>query len=360
MSIPALVGGFELRQYDLPGAITFAGAYGLVVPVLVYRAVVANSRTAMIFEIIPFAIERCVVFCLRTVAAAKPGWQSAGLSEYFQVTLALEFIALAQILSGMIRTVLVNSTNPPPEDEPEPTKLTGSPLVQDQSSEWIVPPTNDSDVQRRRNYRSVAGLQFLLFYLPALILAIVSTRSLYANDQVSKNNLMQRMRYASTALGAVLLIWEVHSLAMAWRRIQNIDRRAVKYLLLLTALLFLPAIYRLCVMWHTTADIAAPTHAALNTRADKVMFYLFHVLPEWLVVTLLSLVNAKQVCNLGLRGDHRSKDETPEQREKRWAKVRAKKAKREQKKQEKAARRNGGGQIELSPTASFKSKPYSV
>jgi hypothetical protein len=58
MSSPALVGGISLRAYDLPGAIVFAAAYGLLLPAFVYRIVDKRSRTAVIFNAICFAIER--------------------------------------------------------------------------------------------------------------------------------------------------------------------------------------------------------------------------------------------------------------------------------------------------------------
>ncbi|KAJ7071422.1 hypothetical protein C8F01DRAFT_1110461 [Mycena amicta] len=372
MSIPAFVGGVALRQYDLPGASIFAAGYGLLLPILIYRGCVANSRTAVIFEILPFAIERCVVFCLRATAAAKPGFENSGLSEYFQVTLALEFIALSQIASKLIRTVFVNTTNPPPEEEPDSEPIASgkafqkhgsengsstttlpvpNALVHTSSSEWIAardPKANadGSDTRRRYQYRRANEAQFLFLYLPALVMAIVATRTFYANTDVSKNHLMQRLRYASTSLGTALVLWELVSLGMAQKRVPGVDMRAVNYLGLVTSLLIVPAIYRLCVMRHTTPDTSAHTHAALNTGIDKVGFYILHVLPEWLSVALLSIVNVKQVCNLGIRGDFRSKDEPPEKREKRWAKLRAKKEKRAEKKRAKAAKKNGG-EIEL-------------
>nr|GAT43636.1 predicted protein [Mycena chlorophos] len=349
MSLPSLVGGFAIRKYDLAPSIIFAVGYAGVVALLIYRACIARSRTAVVFEAIPFALERVAVFCLRAAASTIPGFEQVGLSEYFQFTLAIEFLALANITSKLIRAVFVNTTNPPPEDEPESepnndsTKtLTNPPFIYDVSPGWAASSTpEDDDVKRRKRYRTVAGLQVLLLYLPAFALAIVATDIYPEANHVAKNLAIQRLRYASTIIGTILVAWELVDLFVSRLRVPRVDTRAVHYLLAIVSLLLFPSIYRLCALRQTTPDVTALTHAAHNTASDKAAFYIIHVLPEWLVVVLLSVFNAREICNLGLKGDFRLKDETPEKREMRWAKVRARKEKKEQKKLEKAAKRKG-------------------
>jgi len=90
----------------------------------------------------------------------------------------------------------------------------------------------------------------------------------------------------------------------------------------------IPPIYRLVVMRSTTPDVAAVDHQALNTLADKAAFYVFHVLPEWILVAALCAFNTKEICQTGFKGDHRWRDETPKQRAKRERKARERAAKK--------------------------------
>lgn len=54
---------------------------------------------------------RCILFCLRAVAANQPpADQSEGLIEYMQTTMATGLIIIAQDLSHIVRKVLVNTT----------------------------------------------------------------------------------------------------------------------------------------------------------------------------------------------------------------------------------------------------------
>jgi hypothetical protein len=88
-------------------------------------------------------------------------------------------------------------------------------------------------------------------------------------------------------------------------------------------------------MHHTTPDIHAPGHQALNTKADKVAFYIVHLLPEFIVAFLFCAFNVKDICNTGFKGDGRWWDETPKERER-----------RERKEQEKAAKESSSEKSE--------------
>lgn len=93
----------------------------------------------------------------------------------------------------------------------------------------------------------------------------------------------------------------------------------------------IPAIYRLAVMHYTT-----PSHP-LVSASDKTLFYVFHIVPEWIVCVMLCLINVRKEFLTGAFGDgHGKAVETPEQKEKRlerecesfgdrWRKMRNKK-----------------------------------
>jgi hypothetical protein len=56
---------------------------------------------------------------------------------------------------------------------------------------------------------------------------------------------------------------------------------------------------------------------SLNSRADKAIFYIFHVLPEWISMALLFVFNSRREFSTGMAGDWRSHDETPKELKKR-------------------------------------------
>jgi len=66
----------------------------------------------------------------------------------------------------------------------------------------------------------------------------------------------------------------------------------------------------------------------LDSSTAKAMFYIFHVLPEWLAALFLFSVNVRKTFGTALFGDWRWRDETPKEKEKRLAR----RAKKEEKK----------------------------
>ncbi|KAJ7139665.1 hypothetical protein C8R44DRAFT_309270 [Mycena epipterygia] len=333
MSSPSLVGGIALRAYDLPGASVFAAAYGLLLPIFVYRLVDRRSRTAVIIQAIFFAVERGVVFSLRAAVAAHPNTESLGISEYMQATFALGFLSLAHIVAKLTRSVLVNSTTDASSADSKSAAgmSLAPPLVSEDSWKLGPPPLPDTptadDPRRRFWFRRWSECMGVL-YLAAMVTAIVATANIYAANDIVPNHRDQALRYASSAIGLTLVLSITTTLLWAQRNVPRIDLRAVRFLLAATTLLMIPPIYRLVVMRSTTPDIAAVEHQALNTKTDKAAFYVFHVLPEWTLVAALCGLNVKEICQTGFKGDHRWRDETPKERAKRERKARERAAKK--------------------------------
>ncbi|KAJ7823572.1 hypothetical protein B0H14DRAFT_2826042 [Mycena olivaceomarginata] len=304
MSSPSLVGGIALRAYDLPGAITFAAAYGLLLPLLVYRLFEKKWRSVIMIQVFFFAVERPVMFSLRAAVAAKPNTESPGLSEYMQATFALGYLTLAEILLRLVRSILVNTTNGTSTADTEshyPAVTQPPPLVSISSGFWkpsLPPPSpsvpNVDDPRRRFWFRR--WCEFLLsLYIVAMVLAVVATAHVWKV-------------YISSAIGLVLVLLESCTLLWASKNVPRIDPRAT-----------IPPLYRLIVMHNTTPDFARPDHQALNTRTDKAAFYVLHLLPEFAVVAIMSFVER----------DERCWDETPKEREKRERKERERAEKKE-------------------------------
>ncbi|KAJ6604196.1 hypothetical protein DFH09DRAFT_301077 [Mycena vulgaris] len=343
MSSPSLVGGIALRAYDLPGSIVFDVAYGLLLPVLIARLVARRSRTAALFQVLAFAIERVVLFSLRAAVAARPHTETPGLSDYMQVTFSQGFLTLAHTISSLVRTVLVNSTQSAPPSECDADAEAGAPslkfqppLVSDASpsaSLWklsLSPPPASAvaDDPRRRFWFRRWSEYTIVLYLAALVTAVVSTSHPYAPNDTAANRRNQALRLASASIGLVLLLSVGSMLLWARRNVPQINQGAVRFLLTATMLLTVPTIYRLAVMEHTTPDIAAVDAQALNTLAHKATFYIFHILPEWIVAAMMAAFNVKEICGIGFRFDERWWDETPKERAKRERKKREREMKK--------------------------------
>jgi hypothetical protein len=78
-------------------------------------------------------------------------------------------------------------------------------------------------------------------------------------------------------------------------------------------------VYRLSVTRLKTTSLSAPS--PLNTPRSKALFYIFHVLPEWLASLILLGFNIRKTFGTGLVGDWRLWDETEKERVKRLARV---------------------------------------
>ena len=94
----------------------------------------------------------------------------------------------------------------------------------------------------------------------------------------------------------------------------------------------IPAIYRLVVMSNTTSSLHSTAPGSQNTRKEKVLFYIFHILPEWTTAAILACLNVREMFQTGPSGDYQWRDETREEKEKREEKEREKALKREKRK----------------------------
>lgn len=74
-------------------------------------------------------------------------------------------------------------------------------------------------------------------------------------------------------------------------------------------------------MGNTTTSLTSTAPGSLNTTGPRVTFYLFHMLPEWIAIAVLFGFNVREIFVTGLFGDHRWRDETPEEKQKREAKM---------------------------------------
>ena len=80
-------------------------------------------------------------------------------------------------------------------------------------------------------------------------------------------------------------------------------------------------------MYNQTNSLTSISPSSLNTPVAKALFYVFHMVPEWVTISSLLVMNIRETFDTGPLGDWRSRDETQKEREKREARE-AKKAKK--------------------------------
>ena len=72
-------------------------------------------------------------------------------------------------------------------------------------------------------------------------------------------------------------------------------------------------------MYNQTNSLTSISPSSLNTPVAKAMFYVFHMVPEWVTISLLLVMNIREIFDTGPFGDWRHRDETQKEREKREA-----------------------------------------
>jgi hypothetical protein len=87
----------------------------------------------------------------------------------------------------------------------------------------------------------------------------------------------------------------------------------------ITVLISTVASYRVSACQKRTDALESMAPDSLNRTHSKVLFYLLHAAPEWLISTLVLTVNMRKTFGTGPFGDFRGVDETPAEKEKRLA-----------------------------------------
>jgi hypothetical protein len=135
--------------------------------------------------------------------AAGPLTEVPGLSEYMQATFALGFLSLTHITSLLVRTVLVNSTQPEGSASTNCDAEAQKPALVSSFSSWKLglpqqAPLVD-DPRRRFWFRRWSESIFVL-YLAALVLCVVATSHIYGADDTTANHRNEALRWGSTLI----------------------------------------------------------------------------------------------------------------------------------------------------------------
>ncbi|QRW24254.1 hypothetical protein RhiXN_10578 [Rhizoctonia solani] len=234
------VGGIPISD-DLGPSIVFAVLYTLLLPNIIYNFFIRKPRAWNIIQIstVIFAVERIAWCIIRAVQAAHPERRSSGgLMNYVQVTVALGFVGISSEAVKLLRCTLVHTTLP----------------------------ENGASKDRRaaRQFYRYFCVFFELAFLGATIPGIIAGVALALQ--------------ASTVLISLLAAFKV----------KEINRMRCFELASLTLLIMSVPMYRLCVLGIRTIDVFTPIPSY-----DRALFYIFHLAPEWICVSILLGTNVR-------------------------------------------------------------------
>ncbi|KAF6763156.1 hypothetical protein DFP72DRAFT_525527 [Ephemerocybe angulata] len=312
---PVPVGGVPLPS-EFGACIVFAIAYGLLVPFVVYRVFDRRSRTVVILGIILQILNSTVQFSMRAAAIHRESLRaSSGFLKYTQISFGMGFVTIANDLVNLLRCVQVNPTygyGPGGRYDESPASQTKDVMLE-------PPSEGDADHPRaRRVVRRFALLMTLTVLASNITGSIAASR--YAEqiftDQARADSVFD-LRYASAGVALLAMILLASAASWSLLRQPRACRVAVYRLFAVCFALSIIAIYRLAVMHIETPSLDPSLPGTLNSPAGKALFYLLHVLPEWVAAAILIVPNTRKAFGTGIIGDYRGWDDSPAEIQKR-------------------------------------------
>ncbi|KAG8739500.1 hypothetical protein FRC10_005563 [Ceratobasidium sp. 414] len=274
------IGGIPVHA-DIAPSIVFAVLYALLLPNIIYNFFIRKPRAWNTIQIstVIFAVERIAWCIIRAVQGAHPEKRmSGGLMNYVQLTVGLGFVGILSDATKLIRCVIVNITLPEKGGSKDRPRL----------RRWC------------RIFCTIFELAFMASIVPGSIAG--SKYSAARTNQALADNNMRLLNISSgVALGlGIVTIFGCLAVAL-W--VPEVDRERCLELAGLNLLILPVPIYRLCVLHIRTVNIFEP----LSPSALAV-FYVVHLLPEWLCVCVLLGTNVRTRFNTGRWGDYEMTD----------------------------------------------------
>ncbi|KIY69558.1 hypothetical protein CYLTODRAFT_488850 [Cylindrobasidium torrendii FP15055 ss-10] len=304
MSFPSPVGGLT-QPSEFVISVLVCLAFGLLLVLAVIQACQGRGTLA-VCATAGVVIERAISFGLRAAVVKHPHTESEGLSEYLQVTFAMGSVMILGDVMNVLACALVQSTkvegaqvttfnSGPTSTGSTRSKISGSGM------NGNIPEEKQEANQQRRKYVRLFGWVQCTVWMLCLAAGFTGNSLLIAkrkNPQWNKVN--QALRYTSTGIAFAIALW-LAGATFYWRaRLNNLARRLA---LLFCGLLSIPWVYRLCVMHYTIPALDAHIWGSQNLPAEKALFYTFHVLPEFILASLmLGAVDVRGVFNTGAMG----------------------------------------------------------
>jgi len=296
VQFPSPIGGVAFPS-DLAPSVVFVLLYSFLLLLLPYRIRDPKSRNMLMMGAALFATERIVLFSLRAVQSHDSTKRvSKILTTYMQITFGMGFIGVAQnILHSLVKSALGTTHLSEQTDSDSSKQLARRSLSQ------TPPPSSEAKVLEAADHKGGGpplpfwrrySWEIMKFPFVAAIVPGVISNSRYesamSNQDVAET--VMRLRYVSSAIALILII----SIAcgVLWvsagtrHRPESRKLKAILLLMSISGLLTSPAIYRLAVMYNKTSSLTSISPSSLNTPGTKATFYIFHMVPEWISVTL--------------------------------------------------------------------------
>ncbi|KIO22288.1 hypothetical protein M407DRAFT_28164 [Tulasnella calospora MUT 4182] len=289
--IPSLIGGFPTQDDFAPSILLIIFYFFSLFP-YIRRLYDPDTRTiALASTTTSFAIERIVVYSLRLTQSQRhqPGEDLGGAPVYQQLSFAVGYIGLIVDAVSFGRAVLVNATL---EDPGRGSK--------------------DRPSLRKR-------IRTLLLYpnmalLVTTQLGVVAFGFLYNTpESQGKANLLRTLRYVCDVVPLLVEVAFIVGLLRVRSRLEFLDKSALDAIIKLSATIGVIPLYRLTVLHYTSSTLSiipTPTYpsSTLTSSSAKACFYLFHSLPEILVVYYVHCTNLRARFNTTPHGDWQSDD----------------------------------------------------
>ncbi|TCD60128.1 hypothetical protein EIP91_010690 [Steccherinum ochraceum] len=312
-TFPSPIGGVPFSS-DYAPSVLFAILYALLVPAIIWRLVSPRSRNFVLIGTIAFAVERVVIFGLRSEESRNASARTNNnLTIYMQTTLSIGYISIAADLLLLLRSLLVSATL----QGAGQSKAKYS-AVDPESHEFLNAPYEPGTVpafasatsavieERARErwwYRRVAGSLMIAFWIPFLLGTVAGIVYVKAETDVHKAQLEQQLRYATSATSFVLVTLIQGFALYAAVAVRGVERRPVWLLFGLATLLNIISVYRIVVMRLQTDSLTSMAPGSLNSAGSKAAFYVLHIVSEWLAAATLLSINIREWFETGLWGD---------------------------------------------------------
>ncbi|KAL0956711.1 hypothetical protein HGRIS_002833 [Hohenbuehelia grisea] len=324
MTFPSPVGGASLPGDFVP-SVLFAVLYGCLLPVMIWRTLKRRLRIFMLLASTLFTIERIVNLSLRAAQAHDFTMRhSPRIVKWMQATYTLGFFVIGMDMISLLSCLLVNTTYGTSTASQAPVvegalHAAGSSdttlykeIIEMHPINEVVregAPYVEDEPHRRvqiRRFSALCSGAFLGALAAGILGNIFYDQFLFGDE--TRADLVFGLRYASTAIALVPIIAAIAIVIWASTNMERISQPGSRLILSVAFCVAVVAIYRLSVMFNRTDAIDSTAPEALNSPQSKAMFYVFHILPEWIAVALLYGCNTREICGTGVLGDYRRRD----------------------------------------------------
>ncbi|GAA99053.1 uncharacterized protein L969DRAFT_427502 [Mixia osmundae IAM 14324] len=247
----SLSGGIPNNAQDFAASIIFTVAFAVLIPICIFRLVVKETRTRILIRPLIFCLTQAVAYGMR--AAIANGSTSTGIYEASEILLLAGFSAICEPIPALL------------------TRVAGK---------YSKGASQHAENRLQQRVLLLCRLAITV----ALILGIVASTDISANESQSTMNSIKQYRIANAALiiGAISTSAIIAVNLISARLLQI---RAVVVLVIQCALLIITAAYKL----GSTLD-----RPANFSRSGKIVFYILTGAVEWLATLIFFAVNINQ------------------------------------------------------------------